>query len=226
MILNRLGDKSAIALKVQAHFPPHDAYFEPFFGAGGMFFNKPKAKFNFLNDADKDVYNLFRVAIDQTEELIRLVEIAPAHEAQFKEWGKGRQEATPVLQALRFLWLSNFGLYGKQNNMRMGLVDPRGQILANIDGTLRYMANAYFTCADFRDFFRRLDYRGGQDNDRCFVYCDPPYLGTDNNYASGFTEQDSRDLFDVLEASGLRWAMSEFDHPFILGEAAARGLNV
>ena len=50
MILNRLGNKSLIAKKIQTHFPKHDIYMEPFFGAGGMYFNKPKAKFNYINE--------------------------------------------------------------------------------------------------------------------------------------------------------------------------------
>ena len=42
MILRRLGNKKLIAEKIICHFPPHEIYIEPFFGAGGMFFNKPK----------------------------------------------------------------------------------------------------------------------------------------------------------------------------------------
>jgi len=50
MILRRLGNKKKIAHKIQAHFPEHKIYIEPFFGAGGMFFNKPKAKYNIVNN--------------------------------------------------------------------------------------------------------------------------------------------------------------------------------
>jgi len=50
MILRRLGNKSKIAHEIQKYFPAHEIYIEPFFGAGGMFFNKPKAKYNIIND--------------------------------------------------------------------------------------------------------------------------------------------------------------------------------
>ena len=46
MMLNRKGAKTKIAKDIQKHFPKHSAYIEPFFGAGGMYFNKPKAKYN------------------------------------------------------------------------------------------------------------------------------------------------------------------------------------
>ena len=42
MILKRLGNKKKIAKEIQKYFPEHKIYIEPFFGAGGMFFNKPK----------------------------------------------------------------------------------------------------------------------------------------------------------------------------------------
>ena len=65
MILRRLGNKKKIAKEIQKYFPPHKIYIEPFFGAGGMFFNKPKAKYNIVNDLDSDVFNLFQVVMNQ-----------------------------------------------------------------------------------------------------------------------------------------------------------------
>ena len=72
MILRRLGNKSKIAKNIQEYFPEHTTYIEPFFGAGGMFFNKPRAKYNFLNDLDSDVFNLFQVATNRNQDLIDL----------------------------------------------------------------------------------------------------------------------------------------------------------
>ena len=80
------------------------------------------------------------------------------------------------------------------------------------------------TC--FRNIFDRLSFKNDKEKGKTFVYCDPPYLDTDNNYSQGFTEQDSKDLFDCLEGSGCKWAMSEFDHPFILAQANERKLNI
>lgn len=224
MILNRLGNKQKIAKEIQRHFPSHVIYMEPFFGAGGMYFNKPKAKYNFLNDRDSDVYNLFRQLIDNKDELVGLIETVPITEQQFKEWAKGKRENTNALNALRFLILSNYGLYGKSNTMKIGPSNPRKIILDRIDATIDYIADAYFFNADFRDFFRKCDYR--DDKDRCFCYADPPYLGTDDNYSHSFKEQDSFDLFNTLQFSGVKFAMSEFDNPFILEQAKERNLNV
>ena len=58
------------------------------------------------------------------------------------------------------------------------------------------------------------------------IYCDPPYLGTNDNYSNSFTKEDVVDLFDCLEATKCKFAVSEFYHEFILEEAERRGLVV
>jgi len=224
MILNRLGNKSKIAGRIQKEFPRHDIYMEMFLGAGGMFFNKPRAKYNFINDLDHDVYNLFRQVLDNKEELMKWLELTPITERQFKEWGKGKREDTDLMNAIRFIWISNFGLYGKPDTLRIGAVNPRAQIRKNMQKTFEWLSSAYLFNVDFRKFFGKCDYKGNIK--RCFLYADPPYLDTGNNYSQGFTEKDSIDLFDTLCNSGVKWAMSEFDHPVILREAEKRGLNV
>lgn len=197
---------------------------ELFFGAGGMYFNKPKAKYNFLNDLDDDVYNLFRQLIDNKDQLIYWMKKVPITEKQFKEWAKGKQEMEPVMKAIRFLYISNYGLYGKPNTLRIGPTSPRNAIIRELEVAFDYLSDAYFFSCDFRDFFRKCDYKKAKE--KTFAYADPPYLSTDNNYSEGFAEKDSMDLFDLLQSSGVRFAMSEFAHPFIIEQANQRKLNI
>jgi DNA adenine methylase len=52
----RMGGKSKIAKQLIEMFPPHKTFVELFVGAGNIFFRKPKAERNVINDLDKDVY--------------------------------------------------------------------------------------------------------------------------------------------------------------------------
>ena len=106
MILRRLGNKQAIAKKFLPYFPEHKIYIEPFFGAGGMFFNKPKAKYNIVNDLDSDVFNLFMVVMNQKNELEKAFYQMPIHSDLLNYWKKN-EETDPIKKALRFLFLSN-----------------------------------------------------------------------------------------------------------------------
>lgn len=223
-ILNRLGNKTKLVKKLLPLFPPHKMYGEPFFGTGSVFFNKPKVKYNYLNDLDKDVYNLFRQVVDNKDELVHWIEKTPITETQFKLWGKGMREESDVLNAVRFLWISNFGLYGKPSTLRIGALNPRASILREIDLTFDYLKDAYFFNTDFRDYFRKLDYKTNKKD--TFIYNDSPYLETDDNYSNSFTEEDTRDLFEVMLDSGVRFAISEFNHPFVLEQIKKHKLNL
>ena len=117
MILRRLGNKQKIAKDIQKHFPLHRIYIEPFFGAGGMFFNKPKAKYNIVNDLDSDVFNLFNVVLNQKEDLKKAFYMMPIHSDLLNHW-KENEETEPIKKALRFLLFSNFTLLGAATNIR------------------------------------------------------------------------------------------------------------
>mgnify|MGYP003668643780 FL=1 len=106
MILRRLGNKKKLAEHIQTYFPDHSIYVEPFFGAGGMFFNKPKVKYNIVNDLDSDVFNLFQIVSNNYTELETKFKTMPIHSDLFEYW-KENEETDDVMKALRFLFLSN-----------------------------------------------------------------------------------------------------------------------
>lgn len=225
MILRRLGNKAKIARLIQSYFPSHDLYIEPFFGAGGMFFNKPKAKCNIVNDLDSDVFNLFQIVMNRKEEFIAAFIQMPAHQDLMNFWNKNK-ETDEIKRALRFVLLSNFGYMGMPGTLRLGCESPSLQVLKNLDKTFEVLFGVKFSNKDFRVFLNSITFRRENDIKKAFVYCDPPYLSTTNNYSNSFTMQDSVDLFDAVQKIGCKFAMSEFDNDFIVNEAHKRGLNI
>lgn len=229
MILTRLGNKTRIADKIYCHFPPHETYIEMFFGAGGMFFNKPRAKYNIVNDLDSEVFNLWQVVKFQPDALKKEMELLPWHQTVWDTYKKTYlNESDNVLRAALFLMYSNFGYMGKPNTMRVGPNNNTKKLITeNIEATMKVIQNVVFLNDDFRDVLGRISLPDDKkDKDKIFVYCDPPYLDTDNNYQSGFTKDDTADLFKILVNSGLKFALSEFDHDFIIGQAEQYKLNV
>lgn len=234
MILRRLGNKKKMAKQIQAHFPVHDNYVSTFFGAGGMYFNKDKAKNNVVNDLDSDVFNLFQIVTSRKEELQYAFEIMPIHNDLMQYW-KTNKEKEPIRKALRFLFLSNFTFMGKMDTLSFTVVDnPKKLFEENIERTFKMLKGVKFNNCDFRRFLKSLSFTnkdfGKPSNQRSntFIYNDPPYLQTTDTYKDSdtWTEQDSFDLFEANKATGCKWAISEFDHPFILDQAKERNLNV
>ena len=222
MILRRLGNKSAIATEIQKYFPEHRVYIEPFFGAGGMYFNKPKAKYNIVNDLDSDVFNLFMVVINQKEELEKAFYKMPIHSDLLDYW-KQNKETEPIKKALRFLFLSNFTFMGSGEMIKTGTGNPKSIFFERINACYDYIFDTQFLNCDFKRFFVEARIN---DKEQTFIYCDPPYVNTCDNYSNSFKEQDSIDLFDTLQKMDCKWAMSEFNNPFILEQAEQRKLNV
>lgn len=224
MILNRLGNKARIAKDIIPHFPPHRTFIDMFFGAGGIFFHKPLADYNFCNDIDDNVFNLWLVLQSDKDELIKQIELMPISESLLKYWNT-KEETEPIKKAVRFLKLSNFGYMGKPETLCFGQTygNQKKSTLSKIEETFKFLKYAQFMCQDFRNVLKKVQFRSNKSD--AFIYADPPYLGTKGNYDS-FTENDTQDLFKILVESDIRFAISEFDNPIVLDLANEYGLNV
>lgn len=220
-MLRRQGTKQNIAKRIQIYFPKHESYIEPFFGAGGMFFNKSLVKYNCVNDNDSEVFNLFQVIQNHLDEFRLQFEETPIHEDLLRYW-KTNKETEPIMRAVRFAFLSNYTLFGGMSTLRADVTrNTKSLFLQDLKHIQDYIKNVSFFNRDFRDFLRIIEI----DELSTFIYADPPYVGTSGNY-TGFIEKDSIDLFDSLEAKKCKWAMSEFNSEFILNQAKQRELNV
>lgn len=225
MILTRQGNKTLIADKLYLQFPEHKTYIELFFGAGGMYFNKPIAQNNICNDVDSEVFNLWNEVKFNKDELLKELEQLPIHNDIWKAFKK----QTPINNTLRaalFLMYSNFGYMGKPNNLGFSAsCNYKDMIIQKIDETFKKIKDVLFMNEDFRNVLPKIKYRSEQEKHNTFIYADPPYLGT-YEYKTGWKEKDTIDCFDVVFNSGFKAAMSEFNNPVILDLAKQMNLNV
>ena len=233
MILNRIGSKAKIASKIIEYFPHHDAYIELFFGAGGLFFNKPKVKYNFLNDIDSNVINCFDVLMNQKQELYEYIEMMPIHQELWDRGKKQKDFKTDVEKCAIFLLLSNFSYMGQSGTLRFLCNNTKSILLSNIEKTYKVLVKngTFFLNCDFREVLKKIaiikePLINRDDTAHFFAYADPPYLGTTDNYSASFKEQDCIDLFNLLIDSKMRFAISEFNNPVILELAEKYSLNV
>ena len=226
MILRRQGNKQKLAKAIVPLMPPHKIYIEPFFGAGGMFFNKPKAKHNIVNDLDDDVFNLFQVVIKDAKKLEDYFYKMPTHSSLLDYW-KETKEVEPIQKALRFLLLSNLTFMGAGASIQGGTGNTKEAFYKNIDKTYEMINDVkFFNCDAVTFLSKKVAFGESAPIKDCFIYCDPPYLGTGDNYSDSYTEEMSAELFDCLVGIGCKFALSEFDHPYIIEQSKKHGLNV
>jgi len=225
MILTRQGNKQRLSSKILPLFPKHNTYIELFFGAGGMFFNKPLVSNNICNDFDCDVSNLWRELKFNKENLVKELELLPIHNDIWKEY-KDKKPIDKTLRAALFLMYSNFGYMGRPESLGFSAsCNYKDMIFKKIDETFLKMKDVLFMNEDFRNVLPKIKYRSEEEIKNTFIYSDPPYLST-MDYGYDWSEKDSIDCFEVTFNSGFKGAMSEFDNPFILEQAEKRNLNV
>ena len=227
MVLTRLGNKRRMKSDLAKYFPKHRMRIELFFGAGGSFFYLPEPKYAIINDLDDDVTNLYIQIQNDVERLRHEIEIVPISESLINYWKK-KTETDPIKKAVRFLVLSNFTYMGKGDTLRAGLDNSKESILKNLTFTFQRLKNVKIMNRDFREVFPSISFtKGLNDKENCFVYLDPIYLDTEHHYrVPKWTKNDTIDCLEIMTNCGIKSAMSEFDHPFVIGEAKKRGLNI
>lgn len=226
-MLVRFGNKRRLAGELYSHFPEHRMRIELFFGAGGSYFNMPKPKYAILNDLDDDVTNLYIVLQNNYQQLQNEIAKLPISMSLMKYW-KVNLETDPVKKAVRFLFLSNFSYLGKGDTIRLGLDNAKQSLLDSIEPCFLQIANAKILNVDFRNVLEKISFtKGLNDKEKAFAYLDPVYLDTINNYrVPKWTKDDTIDCLEIMCNSGIKSAMSEFSHPFVIKEAKRRDLRI
>ena len=243
------GNKNRIADKITPLFPKHEVYIELFFGAGGMFFNKQRARYNIVNDINDDIYNLFMILQDANKKdlLYDFIQSCPYSESLFRYW-KYNIEEDPIRRAGRFLYLNNYSFLASCQTMSFNIsCNRKNNLLKKIELFNNDLCNTKFMNTDFRNVLNSISWKDTDGGDfrnnykRTFIYADPPYLDTNcNTYkmSNSWKEKDTEDLFLMLynfqnnnksgnnHSETIRYAISEFEHPKVLELAYKYNLYV
>ncbi len=97
------GSKWRLAEWVISNMPSHDAYLEPFFGSGAVFFNKIPSNVETINDRDSMVVNLFEVIRNKPAQIEAAIALTPWARAEYDECRKDLAQGDDVERARRLL---------------------------------------------------------------------------------------------------------------------------
>ena len=228
-MISRAGNKTRLAGQIVALMPPHKIYVEPFFGAGGMFFNKPLAKHNFVNDLDNEIMNFWQVMRERPQELIAELEALPLHQSIFEHY-KSFIPKDPVERALRLLFLSNSSYMGVKDTFHIYGGNMKAVFLKSFEEKKKKLfANTVFACKPYKDFFLSIHLRSPEREipQDMFIYCDPPYCDKNQPYnAPQWGLDDLEGLLDFLIGYGAKFACSEYSTKEVVDIAESKGLQV
>lgn len=213
-----LGGKKLLAARIieRLRQVPHAGYVEPFVGMGGVFLRRPwRVKTEVINDASKDVANLFRILQRHYVPFMDLLRWQVTSRAEFERLKAAVPDTlTDLERAARFLYLQRLAFGGKVTGRNFGVVPSGpGRFDVNKLGPLLEavhdrLAGVVIECLPFEQLLRRYD------RPETLFYLDPPYWGNETDYGDGmFGREDFDRLAEALAGLKGAWLLSLNDVP-------------
>lgn len=119
-----LGGKRRLADFIVPRFPAHKCYVEVFAGGAALYFLRPPAEVEVVNDINGELVNLYRVVQRHLEEFVRQFKWALSSREVFKWLQITRPETlTDIERAARFYYLQHQA-FGARFRARPGARPP------------------------------------------------------------------------------------------------------
>lgn len=213
-----LGGKRNLAARILPliEATPHTCYAEPFVGAGGIFFRRPRpAKVEAINDAGGEIVNLFRIVQRHPKPLIDELRLHLHARGTFDRLISTDPETlTDIERAARFYFLqgARFRADPQSDSFVSNASTARGKAPMSVRRHLlaahRRLARVTIERMDFERFIGRYD------RPDTLFYLDPPYWGCEADYGDGlFARADFERLAACLRSLRGRFILSLNDRP-------------
>ena len=212
-----VGGKSNLVGRILPLAPEHTCYVEAFAGAAWMLFKKPPSKVEVINDANRELTNLYRVLQNHVDEFLRYFRWVLTARDEFARLKAATPESlTDVQRAARFYYLLKMGYSGKVTSPTFGYgttVPPRLNLMRieeELSAAHLRLVGVYVECLDWRDILKRYD------RPHTWFYLDPPYWGSEGYYGPGLFEREHfTELRDRVAGMQGKWLLSINDVPEI-----------
>lgn len=192
---------------------PHDEYREPFVGGGSVFFGKPKAELNWLNDLESSLIETYK-AFKSSKRSKRLSERVSSEVATRERHAevKAMKVLTPDDIAFRTYYLNRTSYSGIINKpawgYALGASSPPENWPRFIEGANLKLSKVKLTSIDFPKVLS-----APKVGKRLLMYLDPPYFLADQKraYTKSFTLEDHLRLEKMLRNADYAFLLSYDD---------------
>ena len=217
IVLPYYGGKYEMSKTLIPLLPPHERYFEVFAGGLSMFFRKSKAKWNVLNDIDRNIVNLYICVIEKHDELINYLFWIPKSRDLFVNYrneirAEKEFEIPDPYQAAKYFYSVRYSF----NKLIHTPFAMNKDLNKNFDSELEYsrkfIGGSTIENLDFEELVRKYKPRKGD-----LWYLDPPYfIATDKGdyYMNNFNAEDHlrfKESVDAIDKGGAKFMIS-YDH--------------
>lgn len=206
------GGKQTLLKHLLAMIPEHRMYCEPFFGGGALFFAKHKAEVEIINDLNGEVINFFKVLKSKFPALQKEIQATLHSRELYKKAMKiyNHPKQYSEVQRAWALWTStNQGFAGMIGSWGFGKTNSKEKaVAAKRDNFVRaYEERLRMVQVENTDALKVMARCNEKD---AFIYCDPPYIGSDQGHYSGYTETQYKALLNALAKTKARFLLSSY----------------
>lgn len=189
----------------------HNEYREPFAGGATVFFTKPKANINWLNDLDSELMTCYQV-LQNPDTRERLVADFSAEVASKERWKEvyDSQPADDYEIGRKYFYLNRTSFSGKLVSAAWGYRPKRSlppeRWQERILPCGKYLEGTKLTSVDFSEVIRA-------DGENVLLYVDPPYFlpPKHKHYRHGFDLEDHIRLAEELKNTQHRFFLTYDD---------------
>ncbi|KHA80763.1 restriction endonuclease subunit M [Janthinobacterium lividum] len=213
-IIPWIGGKRRLADRIIPQFPPHTCYVEVFAGGAALYFMRPPAEVEVLNDVNGELINLYRVVKNHLEEFVRQFKWALSSREVFK-WLQDTppHTLTDLQRAARFFYLQQHAFGGKVDGQTWGTgttAPPLNllRIEENLSAAHLRLSGAYIENLDWYKCMERYD------RPHTLFYLDPPYWET-AGYGVEFEFAQYEKMAELMARLKGKAILSLNDHPDI-----------
>lgn len=209
-----VGGKTRLADKIIAMMPPHKVYVEPFLGGGSVFFKKPLADVNVINDLDKDLINFYKGVRDGGCEKIRECKI-PENRKEFDRAVDNKSK-----DICSYLGVNKHSYGGRMNTTNFAKTTHAPKLINFKLLCDRYkgkLKQAKMLNKDYRDVIKEYDSKD------TLAYIDPPFMSA-NKKLYKHEDTDPEDVAKLVKSMKGKAIVSMDDTPET--RKAFKGLNI
>ena len=213
-IIPWLGGKRRLADHIIPQFPAHECYVEVFAGGAALYFLRPPARVEVINDINGELVRLYRVVQNHLEEFVRHFKYALSSREVFK-WHQATppDTLTDIQRAVRFFYLQQHAFGGKVDGQNWGTATTQPpvnllRIEENLSAAHLRLSGTYIENMDWYKLMERYD------RANTLFYLDPPYWETEG-YGVYFPLQEYEKMAELLSRLKGKAIISLNDHPEI-----------
>ena len=213
-IIPWIGGKRRLADRIIPQFPPHTCYVEVFAGGAALFFMRPPAQVEVLNDINGELVNLYRVAKNHLTEFARQFEWALSSRDDFKALQEMPAKAlTDIQRAARFFYLQQQAFGARVEGQVWGTETTapamdHSRIEEKLSAAHKRLARVYLENLDWLKCVERYD------KPHTLFYLDPPYWETEG-YGVEFGIEQYEKMAEIMAKLKGKAILSLNDHPDI-----------